>query len=100
MAEGPLPLRKGPLVMNPLQNRLAGLRRRLRLQIVWRGLCALTALVVGGAVLAGLADWLVDLPGLVRSLALVGILAGALVVAYQIMVVPLSTRCDDLSLAL
>ena len=32
--------------MNPLQKRLASLRRRLRLQIGWGGLCALVGLVV------------------------------------------------------
>ena len=86
--------------MNPLQRRLASLRWRSRLQIGWRGLCALIGLVVGGAVVAGLADWFVDLPGLVRALALVTILATAGLTAYQTLVMPLAARCDDLSLAL
>ena len=86
--------------MNPLQRRLASLRRRMRLQIGWRGLCALAGLVVGGAVLAGLADWFFELPGLVRALALITILASAGLAAYHTLVMPLAARSDDLSLAL
>jgi hypothetical protein len=86
--------------MNPLQSRLASLRRRLRLQIGWRGLCALTALLVGGAVLAGLADWFFELPSLIRALALVSVLGAAGLVAYRALVKPLAARSDDLSLAL
>ena len=68
--------------MNPLQNRLAALRRRLRLQIGWRGLCALTGMVVGSALLAGLADWFLDLPSLIRAFLLVVILGSAGLLAY------------------
>src|SRR5207302_8000080 len=86
--------------MNPLQSRLASLRRRLRLQIGWRGLCALAGVVIGGAVLAGLADWLLELPSLLRALALVALLGAAGVAAYRTLVIPLGRRCDDLALAL
>lgn len=86
--------------MNPLQLRLLALRRRLRFQIAWRGLCALVGLVVGAAVLAGLADWFLELPSLIRSLALVSILGASGLVAYRTLIMPLATRCDDLALAL
>jgi hypothetical protein len=86
--------------MNPLQRRLASLRRRLRLQIGWRGLCALASLVVGAAVLVGLADWFLELPSLIRALALVGVLAAGGVIVYRMLLSPLASRCDDLSLAL
>ncbi len=56
--------------MNPLQARLASLRRRMRLQIGMCGVCALTGLVVGAALAVGLADWFLNLPGLIRALAL------------------------------
>lgn len=86
--------------MNPLQNRLAGLRRKLRFQIGWRGVCALLGLLIGATVLAGLADWFLDLPSLIRALTLVSILGTTGVVAYRVIFVPLTSRSDDLSLAL
>ena len=39
--------------MNPLQSRLAALRRRLRFVVVWRGLTGLAALLLSCSVLAG-----------------------------------------------
>lgn len=86
--------------MNPLQLRLLALRRRLRFQIGWRGICALTTLLVGAAVLVGLADWFLELPSLIRALTLVSILTAAGIVLYRMLVLPLAARCDDLALAL
>jgi hypothetical protein len=86
--------------MNPLQIRLATLRRRLRLVASVRGMCWLVAFVLGCAVLAGALDWLLHLPALLRALLLLGTVGGALVLAYQYLYLPLCTRNDDLSLAL
>jgi hypothetical protein len=86
--------------MNPLQARLAALRRRLRLVVSFRGLCLLTAFLVVGVVLAGGLDWLVHLPSLVRAVLLVGLLTGAVLLAARHLVLPLLARADDLSLAL
>jgi hypothetical protein len=86
--------------MHILQHRLASVRRRWRFVVGFRGLCALTALVVGAAALIGLADYYVHLPSLIRAYGLVAILAGGGYVAYRWLAHPLATRCDDLSLAL
>src|SRR6516165_4948912 len=86
--------------MNALQSRLAGLRRRMRLVVVWRGLTILLALVLGCAILAGLLDWRLHLPSLVRALLLVGTLGGAGYLAYRYLLTPLWGKTDDLSLAL
>src|SRR5437660_12251502 len=86
--------------MNPLESRLASLRRQLRLEICWRGLCALAILLLGGAIFAGLADWLLDLPSIIRAVVLVGLVAAAGITAYRNVLLPLATRCDDLALAL
>ncbi len=76
--------------MNPLQERLASLRRRLRLRIVWTAICALVGLLVGAALLVGIADWLLDLPSLMRALALVSLLGTAGWVVYQTLLKPLA----------
>jgi hypothetical protein len=85
---------------NPLRPRLAGLRRRLRTVILWRGTGWLLSLVLLALVLAGLLDWRLHLPGLVRAVLLVGTLTGAALVAYRHLLKPLAARTDDLSLAL
>jgi hypothetical protein len=86
--------------MNPLLSRLASLRRKVRLLDGWQGVCALLGLVVGAVLVAGMLDWFVQLPSLVRGLLLVGILAGAGMVAYRFLFRPLSSPCDNLTLAL
>jgi hypothetical protein len=86
--------------MNPLQTRLGAVRRRLRRVIVWRGTALLLTLVVGCASLAGLLDWDVHLPNLVRALFLVGILTGAGLVVYRTLFAPLRTSAGDLAIAL
>jgi len=86
--------------MNPLQSRLAALRRRLRFVILWRGLTGLAALLFACGVLAGVLDWGLHLPGLVRGVLLVGTLAGAAFVGFIYLIAPLWAKVDDLSLAL
>jgi hypothetical protein len=86
--------------MNPLHARLASLRRRWRFCITFRGVCWLAAVVLGTALVAGLLDWLVHLPGLVRALFLVGGLTAAGTVVWHWLVRPLRLPDDDLSLAL
>src|SRR5690242_13015844 len=86
--------------MNPLLFRLASLRRWTRLLEGWRGVCAVVALLVGVATAAGLLDWALHLPSVVRAIVLVGTLGGAGFLGYRYLVVPLSRPCDDLTLAL
>jgi hypothetical protein len=88
------------IAMNPLQSRLAALRRRLRLFITFRGVCWLTATILCGAVIGGLLDWTVHLPSLVRALVLVVTVSGAIYAAIRYLVGPLAARADDLTLAL
>ena len=86
--------------MNPLLSRLASLRRRVLIIEGWRGTTALLSLVVGAVLFAGLIDWTVQLPSLVRALLLVGIVTGGGYVAYRYLVAPLACPVDNLSLAL
>src|SRR5947209_1516561 len=92
--------------MNPLQSRLAVLRRRLRLVVTFRGGCWALAVLVGAVALACLGDQTLyqrgqrGLPVLFRALLLVGALGGTAVVAYRFLLKPWRTRTDDLSLAL
>ncbi|MFO0928729.1 MAG: hypothetical protein U0736_17195 [Gemmataceae bacterium] len=85
---------------HPLRRRLARLRRRLRLVATARGVGWLVALVLTVALVTGLLDYQVHLPGLVRAGVLVGLLAGAVAVVLRYLLVPLAEPADDLSLAL
>ncbi len=85
---------------NPLRQRLAGLRRRIRLVATVRGTGWLLSAVLFALLLAGLLDWTVHLPALVRALALVGTLAAGGIIAYRYLLQPLAGRTDDLTLAL
>jgi hypothetical protein len=86
--------------MNPLQMRLASLRRRLRLVLTFRGLSWLVTLLLGTAALAGCLDWLVHLPALVRAILLTSTLAAAGCIILRFLVGPLVVPADDLTLAL
>jgi hypothetical protein len=86
--------------MNPLQIRLAALRRWLRLVITVRGVCQLVTLVLVLTTLAGWVDWRVHLPDLVRAAVLAGTLGSAGFVAFRHLLGPLQAPADDLSLAL
>jgi hypothetical protein len=86
--------------MNPLQLRLAAVRRRLRLVVTFRGTCWLLSLLFAVAVLAGLLDWQLHLPALVRAVLLAGGLVGTGFVAWRYLLRPLLARADDLTLAL
>jgi hypothetical protein len=86
--------------MNPLQHRLAALRRRLRLVVTIRGAAWTAAILLLAVAVGGLIDWRVHLPSLVRALLLTGALGAAGYVAYQYLLRPLWVRSDDLSLAL
>src|SRR5205085_1815438 len=88
------------MAMNPLQPRLAALRRRLRMVVTFRGGCWMLALLCLTAAVGGLLDWRVNLPSLVRALLLTSALGGAGAVAYRYLLRPLAARADDLSLAL
>src|SRR5579864_4383445 len=83
-----------------LFKRLARVRRRMHLVALLRGLFALLALLVGGALVVGLLDWRLHMPGLARAVALIGILAGAGIIFFFWLIRPLQQRADDLALAL
>ena len=84
--------------MNQLDRRLASLRRRLHVVHLGRGVGSVVAVLLGGAVVVGLADWQLRVPSTVRALALVGILTLAVYVAFRFLLAPLSRKTDDLSL--
>jgi len=63
--------------MNPLLHRLGVVRRRYQIVTVCSGLCALAALVIGGATVIGVFDYVNNLRTLLRAGALVGLLTGA-----------------------
>jgi hypothetical protein len=86
--------------MNPLQLRLAALRRRLRVVVTFRGVCWIAAILLLGAAVGGFLDWRIHLPGLVRAFVLTSTLGSAGYVAYRYLFLPLAARADDLSLAL
>jgi hypothetical protein len=88
--------------MNPLQLRLAALRRRLRLVVTFRGVSVVLAILLAAAVAAGLLDWHMPghLPSLVRAVLLVSALTFAGCVAYRHLLRPLWANAGDLSLAL
>ena len=83
-----------------LRSRLAGLRRSLRLVVASRGVGWLVAAVFLTLTLVGAIDYRVDLPGLVRAVVLVSLLAGAGVILHRFLLRPLRLPTDDLSLAL
>ncbi len=86
--------------MNPLIQRLADLRRRLRWVTTVRGLLATVSVLLGGMMLAGILDWRLQLPVLIRAFLLVSILVSLGYLTYQKLLAPLATPADDLSLAL
>lgn len=88
--------------MNPVQLRLATLRRRLRLVVTFRGVALFLSILLASAIMAGWLDWrlLGHLPSLVRALMLVATLGAAGFVGYRFLLQPLLSRTDDLSLAL
>ncbi len=83
-----------------LRQRLAALRRRMRLVATVRGAGLLLTVWLATAAVAGLIDWRWHLPALVRAVVLVGTLVGGIIVAYRYLFRPLSGPSDDLSLAL
>src|SRR5262249_44248552 len=85
---------------NALGQRLAGLRRRLRFVATFRGTSWLLTTVLATVVVVGLADWRWHLPGLVRAVALTGLLGAAGMIIHRLLLRPLSQPADDLSLAL
>src|SRR5262245_13226867 len=74
-----------------LRSRLAALRRRLRFVATFRGVAWLVACVLATAVLTGLVDFRVHLPGLVRAFVLTGLLTSAGLIVYRFLLQPLST---------
>jgi hypothetical protein len=91
-----------PSGMNPLQQRLAALRRRLRLVVTIRGLALFLSILLSSAIITGWLDWRLPghLPAAVRAIMLVTSLCAAGIVAYRFWIHPLSRPADDLSLAL
>jgi hypothetical protein len=96
-----MPSAKRPVLdATALRQRLAGLRRRLRLVATVRGVGFLLSVLLAVGVAAGLLDWQWHLPALVRALVLVAALTGGILISYRYLFRPLSAPSDDLSLAL
>jgi hypothetical protein len=96
-----MPSAKRPLLDGTqLRQRLAALRRRIRLVAVVRGVGLLLAVVLAVSAVAGLLDWRWHLPALVRAVVLVATLTGGIIISYRYLFNPLSAPSDDLSLAL
>lgn len=83
-----------------LRQRLAALRRRLRLVTLLRGGGLLVASLLLPLLVVGALDFRFHLPSAVRALALVASLTGAGVVFLRYLLRPLSAADDDLALAL
>jgi hypothetical protein len=83
-----------------LFTRLARVRRRMHLVALLQGVFALLALLLGGALVVGLLDWRLHMPGLARAVALVGILTGAGIIVLFWLIRPLRQRADNLAIAL
>src|SRR5207249_9438748 len=92
--------------MNPLQSRLAALRRRLRLVVSLRGVCTALAALLLGVLAYGLFDWFcfrvlgLETWSLLRAGALLVTVAAAGLLGYLLLLKPLRSTTDDLSLAL
>lgn len=86
--------------MNPLHERFAALRRRLRLVVTFRGMCWVLALLSAIAVAIGWIDWHVHLPSLIRALVTVSTLVAGVYLARRYLISPLAAPADDLTLAL
>ncbi|MBI1830782.1 MAG: hypothetical protein HYR84_04945 [Planctomycetes bacterium] len=86
--------------MNPLLQRLASLRRQVRILDGWIGICALGALTLGVGVFVGVADFYLHIPSLVRAGLLVALLVSTAYLVYRLIVEPFTNPYDDLSLAL
>ncbi len=85
--------------MNPLQARLSTVRRKLKLVTLARGMSVLLLVLFGSLVLAGVLDWFMHLPALIRALLLVLSVGGSLVAGFYFLE-PLTRPIDDLALAL
>lgn len=83
-----------------LRSKLAAVRRRLRFVVTVRGISWLLTVLLATAAVAGLLDWLLHLPGLLRALILVSALAGAGWVLWRYLLRPLAAKADDLTIAL
>jgi hypothetical protein len=89
-----------PVDASVLRKRLAAVRGRLRFVHMVRGLGWVIGLTLLSFVVAGLLDFRWALPSLIRALLLVGSLVGATLVALVYLILPLTERTDDLTLAL
>lgn len=95
-----MPAAKQPANDGNLRQRLASLRRKMRIVTAFRGSSWVIGLVLAAAAVVGLLDWRYHLPDLVRGVALAGTLAAAVYIAYRHLIQPLHARSDDLTLAL
>lgn len=83
-----------------LFRRLGWLRWRIRATATLTGVCLMAAILIGGAALAGWIDWWLQLPELVRALALVGLLCAAGWIAWKQLLSPILKPAGNFDLAL
>ncbi len=82
-----------------VQGFLAELRRRLRRVLLLDGIATLLVVLLGGLVVAVALDWIWTVPGAVRLLFLVALVAGIALAVTRRLVRPLSRSMDDRALA-
>ncbi len=83
-----------------LESRIRSLRGSVRRLVALHGLAWLLGVVVPLVILAGFADWLFPLDGVIRAALLAGIAGTVLWLGYQRVLRPLWVRFADLDLAL
>ncbi len=83
-----------------LESRIAALRSSVRRLLALHGLSRVLGLIVPLVILAGIADWLFHLDGMIRAALLLSLIGGALWLCYRYVLRPLFVRFADLDIAM
>ena len=83
-----------------LEARIAALRSSVRRLLALHGLSWVLGLIVPLIILAGLADWLFHLDGMIRAALLLSLIGGVLWLCYRYVLRPLFVRFADLDIAM
>jgi len=86
-------------MLSPLQNKLAGLRNKVRLILAMSGLARTVVVLLGLAAVTYLLDRWLGLPAAVRGVLLVFCIGTLIVVIHRALWAPLGRQLDDLDLA-
>ena len=94
------PVREGLMTPVQLESRIAALRSSVRRLLALHGLSRVLGLIVPLVILAGIADWLFHLDGVIRAALLLSLIGGALWLCYRYVLRPLFVRFADLDIAM